>query len=396
MKQLSWVSTGQILAALLQLLLLLLILRRISPESFGLLSAVLGIGIALQAVFDFGLYSFIIREHAIRPREDGTIAGALKLNSYSSIALILISGIALTAASFLSSNEFLYMVPLALSLGLEKNADTWIGVALAEGKAHFSATNLVLRRALAVLLFVLLEQLISNPILVYSVSVAVASVVSVLFVRNIVTSLLEISSPAPLAPILRSARSFYINGLSVHSRNLDAMVLTILGTPLLAGLYTASKRIISPLILVPTALATVLLPAVSRASRAKQEKVPAAILYLSLLTAIPYAAIAFSLPTLVPIVLGNAYNDSILPMQVLTLSLPFAVAATTGATFLQAVGQAKATALIALSSTVFFLIGISIAALTSSVLVAVAVLAATPILQTVLQSAWLFAMRRKK
>ncbi|MGP5124092.1 lipopolysaccharide biosynthesis protein [Glutamicibacter ardleyensis] len=391
--QVSWVTTGQILAATMQLITLILIMRSISPGAFGLVSSVLGVGVTLQAIFDLGLSKYIIREHAYGSRHK-QVAAALRINSFSSTVLVFVVSASLIVASLTFEEQLLLLLPLSLVFGLEKNADTWIGVALAEGKANLSAVNMVIRRASSLFIFSLLLFVDFNPILSFSIALAVGAFISMIFARRMVNRLIDHSHRAHYKLIIRDASAYYINGLSVQIRNIDILIITIFANPVLAGHYAAVKRISSPMAMIPTALAAVLLPMVSRSGPLQQARVPRGILIISLLSLLPFIGISLLLPLIIPLVLGEGYIAAILPMQVLVASLSVPVAGSLCTSYLQGIGHARSTASIAGVCTVFFLVGVSFAAYNESLWIAVLILTTTPIIQLILQAMKIHAIRK--
>lgn len=64
-KQFSWILLGRVVAAALQAATVVILARLLGPLQFGVLAAVLGIIIWLQAVADLGMAKLVVRERSV-------------------------------------------------------------------------------------------------------------------------------------------------------------------------------------------------------------------------------------------------------------------------------------------------------------------------------------------
>lgn len=351
--QFSWILMGRVIAAALQAATVILLARLLGPHQFGILAAVLGIIIWLQAVADLGMAKLVVRE-----RSDGTstglVSGGLWVNSRSTLIL----GLALTlsfliAAIFLDA-AFYLMLPLAISAASEKNADTWLGVAIADGDTHLNSINLVCRRALALAGFVLLTSIEVAPMLAYSVAVAVAALCSVVFARRHVSKL-GLSERELLRSTLEAARPFWINTLAVQLRNLDAVFVGFLASPLVAGYYASASKLTSPLRMLPTSMAVVILPHAARTRKDSARKVAKLVLLSGTFVGTIYVSLIFVVPWIVPIILGDEYESSIVPLQIVLVGLVFAAFTSLFGAVLQGRGFPQLVASASVGTTIYLL-----------------------------------------
>src|SRR5699024_12052774 len=122
------------------------------------------------AVADLGMAKLVVRERSAGT-STGLVSGGLWLNSRSTLILGLALTLAFLGAATFLDEAFYLMMPLAISAASEKNADTWLGVAIADGDTHLNSLNLVCRRALALAGFLLLTSIEVAAMLAYSVAV---------------------------------------------------------------------------------------------------------------------------------------------------------------------------------------------------------------------------------
>ena len=349
--QFVWVTGGRIVAAVLQAVSLVLVLQRISPPEFGILSAVLGLATVVQTAIDMGVATFITRERAANP-DSGAIATALRFNMLSSLALTALVLVALTAAGLFNSVYFL-LLPLAFWVSGERNADARLAVVFADGDAKINVFNLLSRRILTILLFLGSAAAGVEPLLAFALASAVAALSSSLFANLYVRS--RVVTPASISyrELLRESRPYWINSVATQARNLDVTIAGILAGATQAGYYSTAARLTSPLRILPTSLASVLLPAATRASAKSQSLRPLIriVVFVLLVMTVIYGAIWVLIPWGVPTFLGSAYIPAVLSVQIVVAGLPFAAAASLFSSLLQARGHKKFVAIVATIST---------------------------------------------
>jgi O-antigen/teichoic acid export membrane protein len=331
------VAAGRIAAAMIQALTLILLARALLPADFGLFSAVLGIATLAQTLFDLGISTYVVRERA-RNRHSPFLAPALKANNLLSLLLALISAGCLIALALVGDSRFWEMLPLAVWIASERNADVWLGVIVADGDARVNTANLVLRRLVTIGLFAALWAGGVLPILAFATASAAAAVGSSLFAHVYIARLLAPGTLFSVRQLLRETWPFWLNSVATQARNLDVTIVTLFSGASQAGFYAAASRITGPLRILPTSLATVLLPQASRRNSANLlplvKLVAGCVGGLALL----YLLIALAVPHFVPFALGAAYDGSVPAIQVATTGLAFAAAASLLGALLQGVG----------------------------------------------------------
>lgn len=350
-RQFAWVSAGRVVAALLQAVVLALVARAVSPTEFGFLGVFLGLAAVAQTFTEMGIATFIIRERAANP-QSGDIAVAMRFNTFSSAVLSVLTGIVLLIAGFAAATEWLYLLPLAIWIGAERNADARISIALADGDARINVSNLVGRRALATVILLGLIVAGVDGLLSYSIALAIAAVLSSVFANRYVRERVSPRSGSSFRSVLAESRAYWIHSVATQARNLDVPVVSAVAGATAAGFYSAGSRLTNPLRILPYSLASVLLPEATRAHRSGRSLRPSLVLAgaMGLGVTLLYIALIPLTPWLVQTVLGSQYLGAIAVVQVVLLGMPFAAGVTLAHVILQAIGRKS---VVAASSTIF-------------------------------------------
>ncbi|WP_328699792.1 lipopolysaccharide biosynthesis protein [Arthrobacter sp. 9V] len=393
--QFLWVSAGRVLGALLQTITFVLVARNAGPVEFGLLGAAFGIATVIQTGFDFGLSTLIVRERATE-KHNPIVTDALRLADVNALYLSAAAAILLLGAGLFLNPVFFMMLPLAVWVGAERQADTWLGVPLADGDAKVNTVNLVLRRAAALGLYSAMIALSVPAILAFSVSLAMASLASSVAVRRYVAGLIMVRRiEHGRQHIFSVARPYWINSLGTQARNLDSAIVSAVAGPFQAGLYGVASRTTGPMRILSTSLATVILPAAAKASPRGVRRLVALTLGVCLCLGILYSAIIFLTPWLVVTFLGDAYGEAVLPIQLAIGGLVFAAAASLFGSILQGVGKQRFVAKTAVGTTIVCLLGASVGSVQFGAIGAATGLAASFTFQALILAIGILAWFRK-
>lgn len=358
--QFAWVSGGRIVAALLQAVLLVLLARQLGPTDFGYLAAFLGLVTLVQVAIDLGVSTLVTRERAVDP-QSAVVVAALRFTRLSAGAMALVIGAGIAAAGALVDPVYFAMLPLAVWAAAERNADVWLSVAFADGDAHLNVLNILGRRAATIVGFLGLAVLDVEPVLAFALASAVAAVVAAgsarLAIRGRVPRDVE---PVSIGRVLSLARPYWANSVATQARNVDAALVGAIAGATQSGLYASGSRLTTPLRIIPTSLASILIPHSARAgaSRVALRKTLKIAAITSGGMAVFYAALAAVVPFAVTPVLGDAYEDAEVVIIVVVLGLPFAAAASLFGGVLQGRGMARSVALGSTTCTVACIVGV--------------------------------------
>jgi O-antigen/teichoic acid export membrane protein len=354
--QFSWVLIGRVVAAILQAATVAVLARELGPHQFGTLAAVLGVIIWFQAVSDLGMSKLVVKERATSG-SDSLVAGGLWVNSRSTILLGIILGIGFTGAGLTLDHNFLLMAPLAISAAGEKNADTWLGVAIADGDTHLNSINLVSRRSLALFGFLGMHYMGIETLFSYSIAAAFAALISVAFARRHVSGIVT-SQRDSVSNVLASARPFWKNTLAVQLRNLDAGIVGMVTNAGVAGYYATASRLSGPLRMLPTSLAIVILPQAARTRNEPTPSIVRIVLLAGSAVGCIYISLIVTIPWLLPLVFGKAYLPAIVPLQIVLAGLVFAGFTSLFGAVLQGRGFPQEVATISVITTFYLLLAL--------------------------------------
>ncbi len=345
---------GRIVAAALQAALLVLVARAVSPADFGVLSSVLGVALIGQTVLDLGISTYIVRERAA-DAGSGLVTMALELNSRLSFVLCIGAAIALGGLGSTIDDRFLLMLPLALWMSAERNAEVWLGVAFADQDWKVNFFNVLLRRILSLAIFLILHLFGTDPILSFCLATAVTASLSATWARRFVAPRLPPRQAMSVRSLVRETWPYWLNAMATQARNLDVVFVGMAATAGQAGFYASASRLTSPLRILPTTLAKVLLPASARLAPGDRGALHRLALTMLGTMTVVYLTLLFVLPPLVPVALGDAYRSAIPALQLVLLGLPFAAGASLAGALLQGTGHKTFVARTTLATTALHL-----------------------------------------
>lgn len=335
--QFAWASSARIIAALLQALLLIFAARAITPAEFGLLASVLGVATVVQTGLDFGVSTFVTRERAASP-DSGSISVALRFNAMTSVGMAVLSAAALLGLGVLNP-VFLLLLPLAIWISAERTADVRLSVAFADGDVHVNSLNLISRRAGAILAFLAMMYLGVEALLAYCLAVAAAALGSSLFANLYVRRRVTAPGDISYRQLLRLAWPYWMHSVATQLRNLDSVITAAVAGAAQAGYFSIASRLTSPLRILPTSLASVLLPNASRAGRGGMWRLAKLAGVAALVCVLVYGVVLVLTPLGVPLLLGEDYAPAVPAVMIVVAGLPFAATVSLYSSLLQGAGR---------------------------------------------------------
>ena len=350
-RQFGWISSGRVLAAVIQAVTLVMLIRSVDPATFGIVSAALGAIVVAQTGFDLGIPALAARERAVNPNAR-VIGASLRLNTITSLILLLVlTCLALALGTILP--VFYTLAPLALSAAAERVADARLAIAIADGDAHLNTSVLVGRRALA--LSMLLGALYAtqmDPVFAFSLAMAISALGSMILAIFSTRGRIREHSQVRVRTLLRAANPYWINSLATQLRNLDTVIAAWLAGAVQGGYYGAAARLSTPLRIPATSLGAALLPAAARVKARSEWKPLLRVVAIALVAStVAYGVLIPLCPYFIPILLGADYMEAVPVVQVVLAGLPFAAAVSMLAALLQGMGRKKTVAVSAVGST---------------------------------------------
>lgn len=149
-RQVAIFAGTRFVGSLLQAGLVILFARAVSPEVFGTITVLTTIAFMVMVFADFGVSNLLSKTRATG--DDGTVLVGLKwsLLSVSASLLVLIGPSVYWATSI--QDALTYGV-LLVAVALEKFVETALAVAITDGESRVAAVSILLRRVLALPIF---------------------------------------------------------------------------------------------------------------------------------------------------------------------------------------------------------------------------------------------------
>lgn len=347
------VSRG--IASLLQAVLFAVLARTVSTHQFGTFTALTGV-VGFALVFTgAGMPGIIARARA--RGDDQRAADAVTVTWVTGIAsaVLLGAGIALWRPT-----DLVALILVSWGLVVERTTDALLNVPVADGHVLRSAWPIIARRAVAVALLLIAVHLGWNAMLSYAAASLVGAVVAQGWARLV--------SPLPrghwrsTGELVREGTPFMLNTLAAQSRMLDTTLTTMILGPTTGAVYGAASKLVQPALLVPQAIASLLLPRAAQVGRAQARTMLRPMLWVGIASAVGLAPIALLARPLLVLVLGPTYADAAVPLQWLLAGMPFAAVAAPLTAILQGQGRERVAAWNGLVFAVLLLGGVAIGA----------------------------------
>lgn len=326
-------------AAILLLVTNVLFARWSSPSAFGTVNAILAASTFFFVIADYGMSTYIIR--ATARFDPSRLITAFRLNYLSSV----IGALTLSAGIFLIVRDTelpTLLLLLGIGLAFEKSADALLGAHIAQSNKREIAFITIGRRAITLALFIFGHILGAPPIASYTVAYMSGAALSWVMIRISLRNFLPPDiTPIKIKLLLSEAKPFLIANASASARNLDTALVANFAGVEAAGLWSASQKLTTPFMLIPGAMASVLLPHSARAERRLLRglalKVALAHLALTILLILP----GIFTTEILNFVLGEAYIGAAPVLSWTLMAFPFIALSTSLGGILQGDKQEK-------------------------------------------------------
>lgn len=330
-------ALGRLGAAGLQAVSFVILARQAGPDVFGVFAAVYGVALVFQSVATLGLGQFVVSRRATAREVDPTghsetdhrdVLLALRMNWSSTAAVGGVVCCGLAVAVLAGGDQHLLELTSVLLLWavVDNYAECWLSVSLADGRVWQNSVLYVLRRGLAVLVLLIGVLAGGRPDILTAVGLLTGSVCAAALARRFNKR----SAPAGFrfgwsTRVMRLSLGYWMNSVLLQLRNLDVAIYGVAGaSPQAVGAYAAASRLTSPLRILPTSFATVLMPHAARSGIGRGRELVRAVAAISILSTVLFGTVIILVPWVTEHVLGSAYKEAASPIQIVCLSLIFA------------------------------------------------------------------------
>ncbi|WP_081615837.1 oligosaccharide flippase family protein [Kocuria sp. UCD-OTCP] len=347
--QLSGIVLGRLVASVAQAVTIVLLARALSPSVFGLVIAAQAVLTALAVVLGLGFAPYI---GVLRAREPGSpiVDEVFKLNRIMSWVLTCVCVAVLVVLGFIDP-VFWVLTPLGVALGFQRDAAVWNSIAVADGQVGLFSRSIAIRRVATLCIFaLLLFSATIQAVLAYCSAVLISEWFYNVRLKRRAAFVPGRVKHIQMRLILRGSKFFWLDAISGQLRLLDVAVIGVVLGPLAAGYVAVPSKVASPLMLLPSSFATLILPRVSSGcGRTVRQGVYLAMGVTSMIGVV-LLVLSMYLPDLIGILLGPSYIPSVPIARIyfvgfVFLSLVYTVGAVLqGAGFQSAVGKNSAIA----------------------------------------------------
>ena len=330
------VSRG--LGSVLQAVALVVLARSVEAAEFGFVNVVIAsVGIVLVAT-GLGLSVFVPFVRA-RGEADAVLA-ALRLNTVTNLvsALVLVPAIAVWAGVWGAPWG---AVLIGASLALERNVDTVLGVPIADGDARVAAASMLLRRTVALTVFLPALGAGADPVWAFSAGLLTGALAAQVHVRRAVRDLPGDPKTVAARVVVGRSWPFLASNLTGQARSLDVTVVAAVLGAGAAGLYAAAVKLVQPLLLVPQSLAAVLVPHSTRLDPSAARRIALRLVAAFLACLLPAVPLVVWAEQIVTTVMGPSYAGAGPALGWALAGLPFVALSSSLGALLQGQGRAR-------------------------------------------------------
>ncbi|MBM0278549.1 O-antigen ligase family protein [Micromonospora tarensis] len=352
----SALAASRIVGSGLQAVAMVLLARYVDPRGFGAFGGYFGAVAFLAVVADAGVSTALLRWRALG--RDAAVRAGLRLNVLTTVGGLVVAaalGLGLTAGTMAPWIAVL----LAAGWMLDKNVETMLSLAIADGRMGHAVVSILGRKAVQVAIFVAAVELGGEPFAALAYGLLAASVLGLVHVRFAV----RIPGTAASADVWRAlldARAYLVSNVSAQARVLDATVVSLVVPGVGAGLYAAASRIFSPFVSIPSALSAVLVPhsATARGGEARRLFWRTNLVVVLVVGAVSVVGIAAA-PWLAELLFGQTYSKAGVVIAVMLAGVPSFCASSPCGAVLQGVGRGALVAKIGVLSAAALLITVA-------------------------------------
>ena len=333
--QVTWSLVARILAAGLQLAVIILLARGLPPSRFAVVSTVNVILLMITAINGFGLIRQIQYRRSV-DRDDPTLPNlyATRLR-YAHVSVLGWVAAMLALWAITGNGIYAALLPAAVWLLTEQITQTWNGLSIVDGRAQELVWSYMSRRAPVVV--VLGIALIAGLDIVWSWTVGLALGGIVAFAQAVrrqepwARHLL----PPRRQPGERLAHDFgyWLSQVGDQLRDFDVAALAVVNVHT-AGIYALPARLLRPMNMIAAATAQIAFPALSRRRQVSRRQLTLGVLAGSL-PSVVVALILLGLAGFLPVLVGSEYEASVPIMRILCVSAALWAPCTLLVTYLQ-------------------------------------------------------------
>jgi O-antigen/teichoic acid export membrane protein len=337
------------LGSVLQAAVLVLLARAVPLSTFGLVNVVIGVVGILLVVTGLGMSTYVPRARA--RGDSAEVVAGLRLNTLSNLATGVCLAIAIAVWTSIGEMPVALAV-IGVSLALERNVDTLLGVPIADGDSLTPAVSMLLRRSVSLVVLVGALSAHLDPLWSYGAGLLLGALAAQLHVRRVI-DLDETTGRISMRVLMREAWPFLVSNVTAQARTLDTAVVAAAMSASAAGLYSAASKLVQPLLLIPQTIGAVVTPHAARLEPRAARRLGVKLVVVFTAALVPIVPLMVFAERLIVLVLTDKYAGAGPALAFSLAGLPFmSLSASLGA-LLQGQGAER---YVAVNGTVFALL----------------------------------------
>lgn len=175
----------------------------------------------------------------------------------------------------------------------EKRNDQLLAIYIADGNNKKATQLLSIRRLIGLSMFIFLFFIYnSHATLLYTLSILFSSILLYKYTLKNLNLNMNLNFEYKIFSLFKETFPYWINSLFAQLRNIDVMIVGLISTPVHAAYFGFINRAITPLNMVSTAMASVILPSVSK-KEIKKEQFYLYLIFTTFLASVPFIILFF-------------------------------------------------------------------------------------------------------
>ena len=309
------------IASLLQAVAFLGLARLVPVSELGAVGIVTSAGVFAALLTDFGVASCISRARA--RGNNALVAGGLLTNDLTA-AILSVVGSAVILLVGQASPASIALSLLLTALAFERNAETGLSVPFADGNRRAPAVSILGRRIIGIGVFGILLLFGVDGLTAFCVGQVVGAAFGYVHKTiSLAATGIHRAERVSFGAVFQNSWPFWVSAVMNQVRVVDTTVIGLLLGAHQAGIYSAAAKLVNPVLLMSTALGSIIMPHSARSDPRAAAGMANRISLVFTLTLIPIALPVIFSTQLSVFLFGEAYADSGDVLAWSLLSVPF-------------------------------------------------------------------------
>lgn len=320
---------GEILSRILGVALFIILARHLGPEDFGIYTLALSFYMIFSLISNFGLSNLLVkdvaREKEVAPKYIGSIMVIKSILSIACIVLLILLTWILDYPFKTTIAILIYSIALIFSSHME----TFSSLFRAYEVMQYSSLINILRSIIGfilVLAAVYMQLGILEIVGTQALSFFIVFIIFFYFTNKRFVKIKPLFDGILIKKLILGALPFLMTGtVYIINAKVDVVMLSKLGSESMVGLYSAANELIFTLFVIPNLLSTAIFPVISKKFKESINSIAEMCNFSSkilIILGVPMGTGIFILsPQIIHLIYGQRFNDSIIALQILSITI---------------------------------------------------------------------------